>query len=131
MKSIKKRKFELLLAFSISILIFIMNSRLNLFSTAFVRSIFAFVFFYFFTWLLRELYLVFGTRQKENANYQHIELTTTQDDDQKLFEEIYQTDDQKKSNLIDFQPLEFEKIKTDEQNIEQIVKGVRVWSHDD
>ncbi|MFV9509834.1 hypothetical protein [Tepidibacillus sp. LV47] len=131
MNFIKRRKIGLFIAFAISIIILIINLRLNLLKTAFVRSSLAFIFFYFLCWFLRGFYIVFSTHKESLSATKHIELNTSQEEDQKLFREIYQTNHPQKSDQIDFQPLEFEKISKDEQKIEQIVKGIRVWSQDD
>ncbi|WP_339063282.1 hypothetical protein [Tepidibacillus marianensis] len=91
-------------------------------------------FFLFLTWLIKWIYLTFSKTEPKIHVGKHIEISTTVEEDKELFDEIYQTENQiieQNPSPSDFQPLEFEKISTDNKTIEQIAKGVRSWSQDD
>jgi len=130
--------FEVLIAVITSVLIFFINLNENLLSTSIIRGSIAFIFFFFLTWLIKWIYFTFGQTDSTKKIGNHIELSTKMEENgEELFQEIYQIDNSSKEEdtpnfpNLDFQPIEFEKLSSDQKSIEQLVKGVKTWSHGD
>lgn len=128
MKNKNPYKFAGIIGLSAFVPVFLINMFINLFSTAFVRGLIAFLFF-FMIGLALFFFVVHFEANGENQQKKgkNIDLKSNEEEDQDFLNEVYQ-----KSHQDSFQPLEFQKVEIKEKNqIQEFIKGVRTFTQNE
>lgn len=127
MKNINPYKFAGIIGLSAFVPVFWINLVINLFSTAFVRGLIAFLFFFILGLALSFFVVHFETNGENKQEKGSIDLTSNEEEDQDFLNEVYQ-----KSVQDSFQPLEFQKVEIKEKDqIQEFIKGVRTFTQNE
>lgn len=127
MKNINPYKFAGIIGLSAFVPVFWINLVINLFSTAFVRGLIAFLFFFILGLALSFFVVHFEINGENKQEKGSIDLTSNEEEDQDFLNEVYQ-----KSVQDSFQPLEFQKVEIKEKDqIQEFIKGVRTFTQNE
>lgn len=99
---IKRKPFALIIGFTAFFLVFLLNIKINLFFTAVVRSIIAFLIFFTLGFIFHVIINYQGKPDLNKTNKNKIDLAAGNNDESLDLNEIYQT-----SKEEEFEPLNF------------------------